>query len=161
MLFTGLEQDCFWASLATGIQTFFLSLWSTLKSWKLSNSYPVSSCWWSCKLPTPDGILQTELVRHINTLGFRKKPVRVRVSFWGWGPWGNKSHFLPRRSLGRTPKKMDVRRSHLVYTHFAIAGRYLGLVLALECHFGGWGHRAGWFWCHQPEIPATPGKPRV
>lgn len=30
-------------------------------------------------------------------------------------------------------------RNHLVYSHFATVGRYLGLVLALECHFLGVG----------------------
>ena len=40
---------------------------------------------------------------------------------------------------------MDVRRNHLVYTHFAIGGRYLGLVLALECHLWGRGGGLGGF----------------
>ena len=31
----------------------------------------------------------------------------------------------------------------MVYTRFAIGGRYLGLVLALECHFRGWGDLGG------------------
>lgn len=31
----------------------------------------------------------------------------------------------------------------MVYTRFAIRGRYLGLVLALECHFRGWGDLGG------------------
>lgn len=29
--------------------------------------------------------------------------------------------------------------NHLVYPHFAMGGRYLSLVLALECHFPGVG----------------------
>lgn len=42
----GLGQgDCFWGSLATGIQAFFLSLWSTLKSLKPCNSYPTPTFW--------------------------------------------------------------------------------------------------------------------